>query len=36
MRSLFGVVATSSTEERRRWLVESAALADKAVELTVS
>jgi NAD(P)H dehydrogenase (quinone) len=34
MRSLFGVVATSSEDERRRWLVEVAALADKAA-LTV-
>jgi NAD(P)H dehydrogenase (quinone) len=30
MRSLFGVVATSSDEERRRWLAETAELADKA------
>ena len=33
MRSLFGVVATSSDEERRRWLDEAAALASKAVVL---
>jgi NAD(P)H dehydrogenase (quinone) len=31
MRSLFGVVATSSGDERRRWLDEAAALASKAV-----
>jgi len=31
MRSLFGVVATSSDEERRRWLVEVAVLADEAL-----
>jgi putative NADPH-quinone reductase len=33
MRSLFGVIATSSTDERRAWLAEVAALANKAVEL---
>ena len=33
MRSLFGVVATSSDEERRGWLAEVAALAAKAVAL---
>jgi putative NADPH-quinone reductase len=33
MRSLFGVVATSSAEERRDWLTEAASLADKAVEI---
>jgi len=33
MRSLFGVVATSSEDERRHWLMEAAALADKAVAL---
>ncbi len=33
MRALFGVVATSSDDERRRWLAETADLAKKAVEL---
>ena len=33
MRSLFGVVATSSAEERRGWLAEAASLADKALEI---
>jgi hypothetical protein len=33
MRSLFGVIATSSADERRAWLAEVAALANKAVEL---
>jgi|SRR5882724_7802665 len=36
MRSLFGVIATSSGDERRRWLVEAAALAAKAVALAKS
>jgi NAD(P)H dehydrogenase (quinone) len=36
MRSLFGVVATSSEDERRRWLLEAAALADKAAALAKS
>jgi NAD(P)H dehydrogenase (quinone) len=36
MRALFGVVATSSEDERRRWLMEAAALADKAVALAKS
>jgi NAD(P)H dehydrogenase (quinone) len=36
MRALFGVVATSSEDERRRWLMEVAALADKAVALAKS
>jgi NAD(P)H dehydrogenase (quinone) len=36
MRSLFGVVATSSEDERRLWLTEAAALADKAVALAKS
>jgi putative NADPH-quinone reductase len=33
MRSLFGVVATSSADERRGWLAEAASLADKALEI---
>jgi NAD(P)H dehydrogenase (quinone) len=33
MRSLFGVVATSSGDQRRRWLAEVAELANKAVTL---
>ena len=33
MRSLFGVVATSSPDERRAWLAETAGLAGKAVAL---
>ena len=33
MRALFGVVATSSEDERRRWLMEAAALAEKAAAL---
>jgi len=33
MRALFGVVATSSEEERRRWLVEAATLAERAAAL---
>jgi NAD(P)H dehydrogenase (quinone) len=33
MRSLFSVVATSSSNERRRWLAEAASLANKAVGL---
>jgi putative NADPH-quinone reductase len=36
MRSLFGVVATSSDDERRRWLAEVAALAARAVALAKS
>ncbi len=32
-RSLFGVVATSSDDERRGWLAEASSLANKAVEL---
>jgi putative NADPH-quinone reductase len=36
MRSLFGVIATSSGDERRRWLAEAAALAAKAVALAKS
>jgi hypothetical protein len=36
MRALFGVVATSSEDERRRLLMEVAALADKAVALAKS
>ena len=31
-RSLFGVIATSSDDERRRWLAEAASLANEAVE----
>jgi NAD(P)H dehydrogenase (quinone) len=31
MRTLLGVVATSSDQERRRWLTEVSALADEAV-----
>ena len=31
MRSLFGVVATSSDEQRQRWLIEVAALAGEAM-----
>jgi len=33
MRSLFGVVATSTDADRERWLAESARLAARAVEL---
>jgi hypothetical protein len=33
MRSLFSVVATSSGDERRGWLVETTRLAHKAVEI---
>ena len=33
MRALFGVVATSSDDERRRWLSEAATLAEKAAAL---
>ncbi len=33
MRSLFGVVATSSEEERQRWLIEAETLAGKAAAL---
>ena len=33
MRALFGVVATSSEDERRRWLLEAATLAEKAAAL---
>src|SRR5438876_42963 len=33
MRSLFGVIATSSDDERRGWLAETASLANKAVAL---
>jgi NAD(P)H dehydrogenase (quinone) len=36
MRALFGVVATSSEDERRRWLMEAAALAEKAAALARS
>jgi NAD(P)H dehydrogenase (quinone) len=36
MRSLFGVVATSSEDERRRWLLEAATLAEKAAALAKS
>ena len=36
MRALFGVVATSSDDERRRWLAEVTALAEKAVALAKS
>ena len=36
MRSLFGVVATSSEDERRRWLMEAATLAEKAAALAKS
>jgi putative NADPH-quinone reductase len=36
MRALFGVVATSSDEERRRWSAEVATLASKAVTLARS
>ena len=36
MRALFGVVATSSEDERRRWRVEVAALAEKAAALAKS
>ena len=32
-RALFGVVATSSEDERQRWLAETAELADQAVAL---
>src|SRR4030095_14816729 len=33
MRSLFGVIATSSDDERRAWLAEATALANKAIVL---
>jgi hypothetical protein len=33
MRTLLGVVATSSDDERRCWLAEVAELANKAVTL---
>ena len=33
MRALFGVVATSSEDERRHWLLEAATLAEKAAAL---
>jgi NAD(P)H dehydrogenase (quinone) len=33
IRTLIGVIATSSEDERRRWLAEVAALADKAVAI---
>jgi NAD(P)H dehydrogenase (quinone) len=33
MRSLFSVIATSSGDERRRWLAEAASLANKAIGL---
>ena len=36
MRALFGVVATSSDDERRRWLLEAATLAEKAAALAKS
>lgn len=36
MRALFGVVATSADDERRRWLAEVATLASKAVSLAKS
>ena len=36
MRALFGVVATSSEDERRRWLIEAATLAEKAAALAKS
>ena len=36
MRALFGVVATSSEDERRRWLLEAATLAEKAAALAKS
>src|SRR5262249_51267074 len=33
MRSLFGVVATSSDDERRQWLAQAGSLAEKAVAM---
>lgn len=36
MRALFGVIATSSNDERRRWLAEVTTLANKAVTLAKS
>jgi putative NADPH-quinone reductase len=36
MRALFGVVATSSEDERRRWLLEASTLAEKAAALAKS
>jgi NAD(P)H dehydrogenase (quinone) len=36
MRTLFGVIAISSDDERRRWLAEVTALANKAVALAKS
>jgi putative NADPH-quinone reductase len=36
VRSLFGVIATSSDEERRAWLAEARALADEATVLAKS
>lgn len=36
MRALFGVVATSSEDERRRWLLEAATLAERAAALAKS
>jgi putative NADPH-quinone reductase len=36
MRSLFGVVAASSDDERRRWLAETVELADKVLALAQS
>jgi NAD(P)H dehydrogenase (quinone) len=36
MRALFGVVATSSEDERHRWLMEAATLAEKAAALAKS
>jgi hypothetical protein len=35
LRTLIGVVATSSDEERRRWLAEVTALADEATSLAL-
>lgn len=35
LRTLIGVVATSSDEERRRWLAEVTALADKAASTAI-
>ena len=36
MRALFGVVATSSEDERRRWLMEAVTLAEEAAALARS
>jgi putative NADPH-quinone reductase len=36
MRALFGVVATSSEDERRRWLMEAVTLAEEAAALAKS